>query len=88
MDGERQLECATVKGLIHQSMQNLFGVVNGSHHIDVLRFDSSPKSTDILLRCSSDACDLLLQTLPTITFFQEKRCVFTVHSVAPLLTVV
>lgn len=76
-----------VKNLIHQSMQSLFGSCNSAFHIDILKYETLiPSECLLVLRVPSEVVDMLLQTLPTVTFFQDRRCAFRVERVTSLLS--
>lgn len=78
-----------VKSLIHTSMQSLFGICNGAHHLDILRFDEDQDgSIRLIMRCPSEALELLLQTLPTVSVYNDQRWQFTVHQVSPLFSMI
>lgn len=85
-DRKTELDVMAVKSFLHTSMQALFGICNAAHHIDVLRFDSTPGKAIVLLRIASEGYKLLLQTLPTISLYQEKRCTFHLLDSSPLLS--
>lgn len=78
-----------VKNLIHQSMQAIYGLCNSAHHLDVLSFEAvQPDTYSLLLRCPTEALDMLLQVLPTTNAYGETRCQFRVEQVSPLLTMI
>jgi RNase P/RNase MRP subunit POP5 len=85
-DRKTELDVMAVKSFLHTSMQALFGICNAAHHIDILRFENSPGKTIVLLRIVSEGYKLLLQTLPTISLYQEKRCSVKLLDASPLLT--
>lgn len=76
-----------VKSLIHTSMQSLFGICNGAHHLDILKFEeTSAGEIRIFMRCPTEVLELVLQTLPTVSFLNEQRCQFRISQVSPLLS--
>lgn len=68
-------------------MQNLFGICNGAHHIDVLQEEFLNRETyQMILRVAPEALDYLRQTLGTISTYQDRRCTFQVLTTSPILS--
>jgi len=81
------LDRMAIKNAMHQAMQGLFGICNGAHHLDMLKYEQTGDyACQMIMRCPAEALELLLQSLPTVSFMQERRCQFRVLRQAALLS--
>lgn len=79
------------KGLLHQSMAALFGIVYGALSIDIIKYDDGPSAVsgervvDAVLRCLDCDQSLLLQTLPTIASYGGHHLELVTRASTPAL---
>lgn len=84
------MDPASLKMTLHMAMQELFGLVYGAIHIDVLdhRECCDGRGRRLLLQVDRSALEQVSQTMAVISLHHGRRCTFRIRDSTPYLPLI